>query len=139
MKYTSILLIALFAFLTSCSTENEVLVEETLIDFSGTYEGKLNCTGELSDSDGEEVVIVISKDGILDSYFIDMGDESIFSALQVENVLTIGAQTINTELGFDMVSLEGEIRMTDDEMIFDFTHSVDDEGESTCSFPLVKR
>lgn len=139
MKYTNILIIALFACLISCSSENESVMEEALIDFSGIYEGKLNCTGELSDDVGEEIEIKITKIGDTDTYSIDMGDEIIFIATQLQNELIIEAQTVNEGQGFDEVSMVGEIRMIDEELMFDCTYSVDDEGESTCSIPLIKK
>jgi len=139
MKYSSILLIALFAFFTSCTSENDTLIEETLIDFSGIYEGQLNCTGEMSSDVGESITIIITKTSKEDSYSIDLGDEVVFNATQIDNVLNIEAQTLNEEQEFDVISMVGEIRMVDEEMMFDFTHSVDDEGESSCSFPLTKK
>ena len=132
MKYSTIILIALIAIFTSCSDK-----DEELIDFSGSFEGELDCQGELEDSKGEEVTLTITKTGE-SSYSINFGEEAIFLGKQSENVLVIDEQTINEDLGFDVVTLEGEIRYLNDEFIFDFTHNVDDEGESTCSFPIVK-
>ena len=143
MKYSSILLVVFFAFFTSCTSENEVLSDftenEASIDFSGVYVGKLDCTGEMSDAQGESVNIIITKSESVDSYFVNMGDDVVFTAFQIDNVLTVGEQIINENQEFDIVSIVGEIRMLENEMIFEFTHNVDNEGESICSFPLIKK
>ena len=134
MKYTSILLIALIGFLSSCSSDEP----ETFIDFTGTYLLEVKCYGPLGEDNGATYTATITKTNEEGIHAIDFGDEVIFQAEQVENTLVIAAQTINEGLGFDEVFLEGEMRFVDNAYVLDVVHNVDDEGISNCNFRVVK-
>lgn len=134
MKYSNIIiLVAFLGFFTSCSSETEAL-----IDFSGQYEGKLDCEGDLKDSYGESITIVITKSAGENGYLVDFGDDVVFEASQSDNVLEINPQTINEDQDFDQVFMDGEITLTNNEFMLDFMSRTDDEPESTCTFPIVK-
>lgn len=138
MKNLSYILLLAALFFTSCS--EDPIIEEKQIDFSGTYFGEFFCEGTLSELNGEIYPVSISKDSISDSYLVDLGDDLVFVAQQDEALLTIPSQTLNQDQDFDVVTLSGLIRMREDETLsFDFSHSVDDEGMSTCQTILVNQ
>ncbi len=132
-----IVLLVLFFSIFSCSDDSSS--SEGIIDFSGTYEGVLNCSGELESETGEMFSIVISKSQVEEVFDVDLGDGVIFQATISNNVLVIDTQTHNAGGDSDVITLSGTIKSTgENNYAFDFQHEVDDEGMSNCTTELTK-
>ncbi len=131
MKYLFYSLIISALLFTSCSEE-----EPMLFDFSGEYIGTPLCTNDSGDAESEELTLIITK--TLDqSYTLDFGDETIFTAEQLDNTLIINEQTLNADGDFDVVTMAGVLEMVTPKVFeFDFTFEVDDEGSMACESTL---
>lgn len=127
--------------MASCTTELQLEVT-TPVDFSGEYFGTFDCNGELTEANGESMVIWISRSTGTNRYTVGMGEEEddlVFDATANGNVLTIEQQTLNEEYQYDVITLSGTLVKNDDTtLLFEFTHDVDDEGESNCNVTLQK-
>lgn len=131
MKSFSFMLLLILAL--SCSKD-----KETFFDFSGIYTGEISCTGPLSSDNGETFVVTITKKEGL-TYSVDLTDGVVLTAIQSENVLWIDKQIINEGKDFDVITIDGSFtKLTDTELGFEFTHDVDDEGESKCASVVEK-
>jgi hypothetical protein len=134
MKYITLLALTL-TIMASCS--DEPITEP--IDFAGTYEAQLDCTGELAEAT-ESVTISIQRVDVDGNYIIDLGDDVLFHGTAVGSTLSIDRQILNEGGDFDVVTFEGEIVVDQDgEYTFDFQHEVDNEGMSTCQSVLIKQ
>ena len=119
----------------SCSDTEEV----QLVGFAGSYTGDINCTGALEDTIEESYELRIVKLTDID-YKVDFGDEIIFDAIRNENTLAIAEQTIGEDFDFDVVTLSGSIKYTEESGYnISFIHEVDEEGISTCANTLIKQ
>lgn len=131
-----LLLIGLFA---SCSNDTELTEEVTAIEFVGVYTGNFECTGDLMEANTElmEIEVIKNTDA---NYTIDLGDDVRFEAIANENVLSIAEQVFNEGGDFDVVTFSGKItyQLETEEYMFTFTHDVDNEGISNCTFPITK-
>ncbi len=135
-----LLLFIAFGFVTSCTSEEELVEQDITIDFTGSYSGELTCVGELGD-DAESTAIRIEKlDDNLQTYSLFFEDDVTFEGVQQENMLLIEKQIFNEGGEFDVITMEGRIEaMENAAFLFENTYSVDDEGESTCQGTLVKQ
>lgn len=139
MKYFTLLAMTL-TMMASCTIETGIeITPETSVDFIGTYEMRLDCTGDLSDAEGETLIIMISEKVGSSAYLIDLGDDVIFEGTVDGSTLDIHRQVFNEGGDFDVVTLEGQIVVEDGEYTFDFEHEVDDEGMSICQSVLIKQ
>lgn len=134
MKAIKVLLVVFSFTMYSCSDAEEV----QLVGFEGTYIGDMNCTGALKETIEESYQLRILK--VTDSdYKVDFGDEIIFDAVRSENTLSIAEQTIGEGFDFDVVTLSGSIKYTEESGYYiNFIHEVDEEGMSTCANKLNK-
>lgn len=141
MKYIN-LFILIACLMASCTTDLELEITRP-VDFNGTYAGSLDCIGDLTEANGDEIMVYITSSPITSEYFVAVGedeDDLVFSATASGNELTIEEQTLNEEFDFDVVTLAGTITMNgDDTFQFVFEHEVDDEGTSTCDITLEKQ
>lgn len=103
-------MICLSAIACSVQTEIETNPEASLtkVDFTGSYLTEFNCEGDLSEANGEEIVIIITRAPGNDLYSIDLGDDVVFQGIQTDNLLVIEEQTLNEEFDFDVITLAGE-------------------------------
>ena len=89
---------------------------------------------------GETFTINISNSTKVGDYLVDLGDGVIFVGTIDENILTIEEQVLNEGGDFDVVTFSGQIIFSfSDRYFLEFTHEVDQEGESTCESRLVKQ
>jgi len=135
MKTYISILVLLGTFFISCSDDN---TEQ--IDFSGNYIGNFDCIGSLEDDNGNSFTVSISKvNNSENEYLISLEDDVEFLAISSDDQLTINRQVFNEDLGFDVITFAGMITSSEEEntLNFDFTHQVDDEGESTCNTVLT--
>ncbi len=122
---------ALIILLISCS-------KEETINFVGTYEGKISCTGELSSDNGDDLSLFIVSSSP-NNYTLDFGDEVKFQGVGGGNVLTIPDQTINEGGTFDVIKLNGKIQYNSGNK-FTLTFDSDVDGESSsCVIDLAKK
>lgn len=134
MKFSNILYITAFSFfMASCSSE-----DDAPIDYSGVYDGTLICTGELVEETGEEAVITISADAE-GKYTVDLGEDIVFDAVVVDDILVIAKQYLNEGGDFDSFAFEGTIEESQGSYNFDLTITESTEGNGECAFPIVKR
>ncbi|MBT8234314.1 MAG: hypothetical protein HKO66_11395 [Saprospiraceae bacterium] len=138
MKTLNILFFAVLVLFASCTKETEV-IEVAEVNYEGVYLGKFDCTGLLSSENGEEFQITISKIEGESAYAIDFGDELIFTGNLENNQLVIHRQTINEDLGFDVVTMEGKVSFEEENIYsLDLFHKVDEEESSDCLIELTK-
>lgn len=141
MKNLTLITLAALSFtLFSCSEttiEMDVDITQTT-DFSGTYVTMVNCTGG-EEANGEELNMVITK---MDdqAYLIDMGDGLIVEGTQDADKLEVPTQTINEDADFDKVTITGTITLlSSDELSYNFSFEVDDEGQNDCDLTLTRQ
>ena len=139
MKYITLLALTL-TIMASCTVETSIdLTQPVDIDFTGTYEAQLNCTGELGE-EAESILLSILPGDTNSEYLLDLGDDVIFDGTAVGSTLSIHRQIFNEGGDFDVVTFEGQIVVDEEgEYTFDFQHEVDDEGMSTCQSVLIKQ
>ncbi len=137
MKYFN-LLIAISFFMFSCGKDSETL--DVITDFSGTYQGEINCSGTLESENGNIFSITISSSQDGENYVVDFGEGVVFNATSTNNTLEIERQTLNASGGFDVITLSGILKKFegDSNYSFEFEHTVDDEGLSNCQTTLKK-
>jgi len=125
---------SLIMFVLSCT--KDIIVEK---DFSGNYQGVLECNG-LSSINGLEIDLKILKTNDDLKYTIELDEDVIFNATQKENILTIYKQTLNKGGDVDVITFEGTFKYNDDgDLFFKFKHKVDDEPENNCSATIKKK
>ncbi len=140
MKHLIFYIVAFSLLATSCTQESNNKPEtQPELNFEGTYSGSIMCNGEMSEDNGDEFSITITKKDENDLYFIDLGDELIFEGIQKNSIIMIEEQVLNEEENFDVVTFSGEINMiTEGSLNFYFSHKVDNEGSSSCDLILER-
>ncbi len=106
------------------------------VNFAGTYEGILDCSGPLESEDFQIIIVSTGEN----TYTVDFGDDVIFNATQADDILTIPEQTLNADLGFDVVTMSGIMTKLEPEFTFRLSieHQVDSEGISNCDNTLTR-
>jgi len=138
MKYLRLLIIGSIGLLFAAC--DKTLPEVVLYDFTGTYVGALDCTGELEEDYGEAFSFTVD---LLDEesrvYLLTFEDDLTMKARQAGNLLIIDRQIYNEGGTFDVVTMQGSISLeSNSTFVMEFFHTVDDEGDSNCETALTK-
>jgi len=121
--------------LVACSDDQA----ETVENYLGIWEAPFNCTGPLHEMNLEMLVITIYRGETDNTVKVDFGDDVIFDAVIDGSDFTLEPQVLNEGFGYDEVSMAAEGTLMDDNTLsLSLTHSVDNEGISTCELNLTK-